>query len=227
MTTTAIVTGAGTGFGLALTRALAGRGATVIACARDAARLRTAVADLPGVRPVPGDVNDPAVRAALVAAAGERIDLLVHNAGELGPSPLPPLAAYPADALRAVLETTLLAPLQLTQLALPALRAARGTVVTLSSDAAVEAYPGWGGYGAAKAALDHLSAVLAEEHPELRVYAVDPGDMRTEMHQAAFPGEDISDRLLPEASVPGLRALIDGDLPSGRYRARELAEVPA
>ena len=140
MTTTAIVTGAGTGFGLALTRGLAERGVAVIACARDASRLRAAVADLPCVRPVPGDVNDPATRAALVAAAGDRVDLLVHNAGELGPSPLPPLSAYPADAFRGVLETTLLAPLQLTQLALPALRVARGTVVTLSSDAAVEAY---------------------------------------------------------------------------------------
>ena len=226
MTTTAIVTGAGTGFGLALTRALAGRGATVIAGARDAARLRTAVADLPGVRPVPGDVNDPAVRAALVAAAGDRVDLLVHNAGELGPSPLPPLADYPADALRAVLETTLLAPLQLTQLALPALRAAHGTVVTLSSDAAADAYPGWGGYGAAKAALDHYAAVLGVEEPDLAVYAFDPGDMRTAMHQRAFPGEDISDRPEPETVVPAFLRLVDERPASGRYRAADLA-VPA
>src|SRR6478672_2186565 len=213
MTTTAIVTGAGTGFGLALTRALAGRGATVIAGARDAARLRTAAADLPGVRPVPGDVNDPAVRAALVAAAGDRIDLLVHNAGELGPSPLPPLSAYPADALRAVLETTLLAPLQLTQLALPALRAAGGTVVTL-------------GYGAAKAALDQYAAVLGVEEPELAVYAFDPGDMRTAMHQRAFPGEDISDRPEPETVVPAFLRLVDERRASGRYRAADLV-VPA
>jgi len=201
MTTTAIVTGAGTGFGLALTRALAERGATVIAGARDAARLRAAVADLPGVHPVPGDVNDPAGRAALVAAAGGRVDLLVHNAGELGPSPLPPLAAYPADALRAVLETTLLAPLQLTQLALPALRAARGTVVTLSSDAAVE-------------------------EPGLDVYAFDPGDMRTAMHQRAFPGEDISDRPEPETVVPAFLRLVDERPAAGRYRAADLV-VPA
>ena len=158
---------------------------------------------------MPGDVNDPAARAALVAAAGGRVDLLVHNAGELGPSPLPPLAAYPADALRAVLETTLLAPLQLTQLALPALRAARGTVVTLSSDAAVEAYPGWGGYGAAKAALDHYAAVLGVEESDLAVYAFDPGDMRTAMHQRAFPGEDISDRPEPETVVPAFLRLVD------------------
>ena len=226
MTTTAIVTGAGTGFGLALTRALAGRGATVIACARDASRLRAAVAGLEGVRPMPADVNDPASRAELVAAAGDRIDLLVHNAGELGPSPLPPLSTYPADALRAVLETTLLAPLQLTQLALPALRAARGVVVTLSSDAAVEAYPGWGGYGAAKAALDHYAAVLGVEEPALAVYAFDPGDMRTAMHQRAFPGEDISDRPEPETAVPALLRLFDERPPSGRFRAVDLA-VPA
>ncbi len=226
MTTTAIVTGAGTGFGLALTRALADRGVEVVACARNGERLRAAVADLPGVRAVPGDVNDPASRTALLAAAGERIDLLVHNAGELGPSPLPTLAAYPASALRAVLETTLLAPLQLTQLALPALRAARGTVVTLSSDAAVEAYPGWGGYGVAKAALDQFAAVLGAEEPDLAVYAFDPGDMRTAMHQRAFPGEDISDRPEPETVVPRLLQLINERPPSGRYRAADLI-VPA
>lgn len=221
VTTTAIITGAGTGFGLALTRALSARGSTVIACARDAGRLRAAVAGLPGVRAVPGDVNDPADRAAIVAAA-DRIDLLVHNAGELGPSPLPRLAAYPPEALRDVLETTLLAPLALTQLALPALRAAAGTVVTLSSDAAVEAYEGWGGYGAAKAALDHLAAVLGVEEPDLAVYAFDPGDMRTDMHQRAFPGEDISDRPEPQTVVPAFLRLLDERPPSGRYRAADL-----
>jgi NAD(P)-dependent dehydrogenase (short-subunit alcohol dehydrogenase family) len=118
-----------------------------------------------------------------------------------------------------------LAPLALTQLLLPALRAARGTVVAISSDAAVEPYEGWGGYGASKAALDQLAAVLGTEEPAVRVYSVDPGDMRTEMHQAAYPGEDISDRPAPEAVVPGLLALVDGDLPSGRYRASDL--VPA
>jgi NAD(P)-dependent dehydrogenase (short-subunit alcohol dehydrogenase family) len=221
--TTAIVTGAGQGFGLALTAALAARGATVIACARDADRLRAATAALPGVRALPGDVTDPTFRAELVRAAGTRLDLLVHNAGELGPSPLPHLRHYPPDALRAVLETTVLAPLALTQLALPLLRAsATGTVVTLSSDAAVEAYPGWGGYGAAKAALDQLAAVLGVEEPELRVYAFDPGDMRTAMHQRAFPGEDISDRPLPESVVPALLALLDGRPPSGRVRAADV-----
>jgi NAD(P)-dependent dehydrogenase (short-subunit alcohol dehydrogenase family) len=220
-TATAIVTGAGTGFGLALTRALCARGTTVVACARDADRLRAAVADLPGVLAIAGDVNDPADRAAIVGAA-DRIDLLVHNAGELGPSPLPHLAAYPTDALRGVLETTVLAPLALTQLALPKLRAATGTVVTLSSDAAVEAYEGWGGYGAAKAALDQLAAVLGAEEPDLAVYAFDPGDMRTDMHQRAYPGEDISDRPEPETVVPAFLRLLDARPASGRYRAADL-----
>jgi NAD(P)-dependent dehydrogenase (short-subunit alcohol dehydrogenase family) len=219
----AIVTGAGQGFGLALTAALAARGTTVLACARDADRLRAATAGLPDVVALPGDVTDPGFRSELVAATGGRLDLLVHNAGELGPSPLPTLERYPLDALRAVLETTVLAPLALTQLALPLLRgSATGTVVTLSSDAAVEAYPGWGGYGAAKAALDQLAAVLAVEEPELRVHAFDPGDMRTAMHQRAFPGEDISDRPDPATVVPALLHLLDERLPSGRHRAADL-----
>jgi NAD(P)-dependent dehydrogenase (short-subunit alcohol dehydrogenase family) len=221
---TAIVTGAGQGFGLALTASLAARGTTVIACARDADRLLDATASLPGVVALAGDVTDPGFRADLVDAADGALDLLVHNAGELGPSPLPTLERYPLDALRGVLETTVLAPLALTQIALPLLRAsATGTVVTLSSDAAVEAYAGWGGYGAAKAALDHLAAVLAVEEPGLRVHAFDPGDMRTAMHQRAFPGEDISDRPEPETVVPSLLRLIDERLPSGRYRAADLA----
>jgi NAD(P)-dependent dehydrogenase (short-subunit alcohol dehydrogenase family) len=222
-----IVTGAGQGFGLALTAALADRGTTVIACARDADRLREATAGLPGVIALPGDITDAEFRAELVNAADGRLDLLVHNAGELGPSPLPHLAHYPLDALRAVLETTVLAPLALTQLALPLLRdSAVGTVVTLSSDAAVDAYAGWGGYGAAKAALDQLAAVLAVEEPDLRVQAFDPGDMRTAMHQRAFPGEDISDRPEPHTVVPALLRLLDERRPSGRYRAADLA-VPA
>ena len=220
---TAIVTGAGQGFGLALTAALADRGGTVIACARDADRLHAATAGLPGVRALPGDVTDPEFRAELTRATGGRLDLLVHNAGELGPSPLPTLQNYPLDALRAVLETTVLAPLALTQLSLPLLRrSGTGTVITLSSDAAVEAYPGWGGYGAAKAALDQLAAVLATEEPTLRVYAFDPGDMRTAMHQRAFPGEDISDRPLPGTVVPALLRLLEERPPSGRLRAADL-----
>jgi NAD(P)-dependent dehydrogenase (short-subunit alcohol dehydrogenase family) len=227
-TRVAVVTGAGRGFGLALTTALDGRGTTVIAVGRDGDRLRSATAGLRGVRAVPADVTDPDGRAAIVAAAQEAggLDLLVHNAGELGPSPLPRLADYPPDALRAVLETTVVAPLALTALALPLLRAATSpTIVTLSSDAAVEAYEGWGGYGAAKAALDQLAAVLAVEEPGIRVHAFDPGDMRTEMHQRAFPGEDISDRPEPATVVPAFLRLLDERPSSGRYRAADL--VPA
>lgn len=224
----ALVTGAGTGFGLALTTALARRGTRVTAVARDSGRLTGAVAGLPGVTAVPGDITDPAFRAALSDAVGERLDLLVHNAGALGPSPLPRLADYPLDALRDVLETIVVAPLGLTRLLLPALRRSpEAAVVTLSSDVAVEAYPGWGGYGSAKAALDRLAAQLAVEEPGIRVHAFDPGDMRTAMHQAAFPGEDISDRPEPETVVPALLRLLDERPPSGRHRATDLAGSPA
>jgi NAD(P)-dependent dehydrogenase (short-subunit alcohol dehydrogenase family) len=181
---------------------------------------------VPGVVALAGDVSDPDHRRALADAAGGSIDLLVNNASVLGPSPQPALDAYPLDALRRVYEVNVIAPLALVQLALPHL-APGGRVLNVTSDAAVEPYEGWGGYGSSKAALDQLSAVLAAEHPELRVYVVDPGDMRTQLQQEAFPGEDISDRPPPEESVPGLLALIEGDLPSGRYQARELAEVPA
>jgi NAD(P)-dependent dehydrogenase (short-subunit alcohol dehydrogenase family) len=217
-----IITGASRGLGLALTRALAARGWTLVVDARDAAALDAATRDLPGVVAVAGDVADPRHRAALVAAAGEAIDLVVNNASALGPSPQPVLAEYPLEELRRVLDVNLLAPLGLVQEALPHLRE-HAVVVDISSDAAAEAYPGWGGYGASKAALDHLTAILAAEQPGLRVYAVDPGDMRTQLHQEAFPGEDISDRPPPEESVPGLLELVGGALPSGRYRVHELA----
>ena len=219
----ALITGASQGFGRALLGALVARGWACAGDARDATALNAATAGLPNVRAVPGDVTDPGHRAAMVAAAGERLDLLVHNASELGPSPLPRLAAYPLDALRRVYEVDVLAPVAVTQLALPALqRAPAPTVVVLSSDAAVEAYPGWGGYGPAKAALDHVAAVLAAEHPNLRVYAFDPGDMRTTMHQAAFPHEDISDRADPATVAPALLRLLDERPDSGRYRAADL-----
>ncbi len=183
-----------------------------------------AMAGLANVTAIPGDVADPEHRRALVEAAGERIDLLVNNAGLLGPSPQPALADYPLDTLREVYEANVLAPLGLLQLALP--RMPEGAaVLDITSDAGLEAYEGWGGYGSSKAALEQLTAVLATEQPGLRIYWVDPGDMRTQMHQDAFPGEDISDRPPPEDSVPGLLALIEGSLPSGRYRAGELAEV--
>jgi NAD(P)-dependent dehydrogenase (short-subunit alcohol dehydrogenase family) len=227
-TRTALITGASRGLGHALATALSDQGWRLVVDGRDAARLAAAVDALP--RPdcataVPGDVADAPHRAALAGAVGPRLDLLVNNASELGPSPLPPLADLAADDLRHVLDVNVVAPLALLQAVLPALRAAGGTVVDISSDAAIEAYAGWGGYGASKAALDQLTAVVAVENPGLRVYAVDPGDMATDMHQAAFPGEDISDRPAPETVVPSLLALLDGDLPSGRYRASDL--VPA
>ncbi len=190
--------------------------------ARHSAALHRAVAGLDRVVALTGDITDPAHRAELVDAAADPIDLIVNNASWLGPSPQPPLAEYPLDALRGVYATNVLAPLALIQLALPRL-APGATIVNISSDAAVEPYPGWGGYGSSKAALEQLTAILAAEQPELRVYAVDPGDMRTEMHRQAFPGEDISDRPAPEDRVPGLLALIDGDWPSGRYTVDGLA----
>lgn len=173
------------------------------------------------LRALPGDVADDWHRGALIDAAGERIDLLVNNASTLGPSPQPSLAAYPISDFERVYQVNVIAPLALAQLALP-LMPDHGSILNLTSDAAVEPYEGWGGYGSAKAALEQLGAILAAEQPRLRVYTVDPGDMRTQMHQEAFPGEDISDRPLPEESVPGLLGLIESALPSGRYRAREV-----
>jgi NAD(P)-dependent dehydrogenase (short-subunit alcohol dehydrogenase family) len=225
---TAIVTGASRGLGLALARALAERGWRLVIDAREAGPLHAAAAELVRVTDVvalAGDVTDPEHRRSLLAAAGP-VDLLVNNASLLGPSPQPALADFPLETLEHVYRVNVLAPLALIQLALPRLPAG-GRIVNVSSDAAVEPYEGWGGYGSAKAALEQLTAVLGVELPHLRVYAVDPGDMNTRMHQEAFPGEDISDRPPPEASVPGLLALIEGELPSGRYQARELARAPA
>jgi NAD(P)-dependent dehydrogenase (short-subunit alcohol dehydrogenase family) len=219
----AIVTGASRGLGLALARALAERGWRLAIDAREAAPLQAAAAEL-GAVAVPGDVAFAAHREALVAAAGGPVDLLVNNASLLGPSPQPRLADYPLDVLARVYEVNVLAPLALFQL-VPFAEGAR--VINVTSDAAVEPYEGWGGYGSSKAALERLSSILAIEHPELRVYAVDPGDMNTRMHQEAFPGEDISDRPPPEDSVPALLRLVEGDLPSGRYRAAALAEARA
>jgi NAD(P)-dependent dehydrogenase (short-subunit alcohol dehydrogenase family) len=229
-TRTALVTGASRGLGRALTGALADRGWRLVVDGRDAARLSAAVGTLRRpelVTAVPGDVADPAHRVALATAVGPRLDLLVNNASELGPSPLPKLADLDPGDLQRILTVNAVAPLALVQAVLPALRAAHGSVVDISSDAAVEAYAGWGGYGASKAALDQLTAVLAVEEPELRVFAVDPGDMATDMHQAAFPGEDISDRPAPETVIPALLALLDGDLPNGRYRAADLTPAGA
>jgi NAD(P)-dependent dehydrogenase (short-subunit alcohol dehydrogenase family) len=222
---TALITGASRGLGLALARELARRSWRLVIDARgagDLAKAREELAAVTEVTAIPGDVADPEHRRALVAAAGPRIDLLVNNASVLGPSPQPPLADYPLDVLEDVYRVNVLAPLALVQAALPALHPG-ASVVNVTSDAAVEAYEGWGGYGSSKAALEHVTRTLAAEHPELRFLAVDPGDMNTRMHQEAFPGEDISDRAPPEASVPGLLAVVFGDAPSGRYQASTVA----
>jgi NAD(P)-dependent dehydrogenase (short-subunit alcohol dehydrogenase family) len=229
----AIVTGGSRGLGEALAGALAERGWSVVVDARSGAELEEAVERLHqrptftgSVVGIAGDVTDPAHRQALVdaAEAAGGVDLLVNNASTLGPTPLPGLAGYPLDALREAYEVNTIAPLALVQAALPSLRQSPDPrVLNVTSDAAVEAYEGWGGYGSSKAALEHVGAVLAVEEPGLRVWTVDPGDMRTRMHQDAFPGEDISDRPPPETVVPALLALVDGDRPSGRYRAAELA----
>jgi NAD(P)-dependent dehydrogenase (short-subunit alcohol dehydrogenase family) len=220
------------GLGEALAAALARAGWSLVIDARgpgDLARAGAAIeaALVPGARLVaqPGDINDPAHRADLLAAATSLggLDLLVNNASSLGPTPLPPLSGYPLAGLRATLETNLVAPLALLQAAAPLLaRSARPRVVNVTSDAAVEAYPGWGGYGASKAGLEQLTAVWAAEAPEWQIWSVDPGDLRTRMHQDAFPGEDISDR--PEAAtvVPAFLALIASERPSGRVRLVEV-----
>jgi NAD(P)-dependent dehydrogenase (short-subunit alcohol dehydrogenase family) len=223
----AIITGASRGLGLALARALAIRDWDLVIDARGSEELDRAARELSAlttVQAVAGDVSDERHRRDLIRAAGDTIDLLVNNASILGPSPQPTLAAYPLDVLQRVYDVNVLAPLALAQLALPRMPDG-ATIINVTSDAAVEPYFGWGGYGSSKAALEQLSAILAAETPQIRVHAVDPGDMRTRMHQEAFPGEDISDRPPPEESVPGLLALIEGAQPSGRYRARELARA--
>ncbi len=232
----AIVTGGSRGLGEALAGALAERGWSVVVDARSEAELGAAVERLRrratsagSVVGIAGDVAEAAHRRALVdaAEAAGGVDLLVNNASTLGETPLPGLAAYPLDALRQVYEVNTIAPLALVQLALaPLRRSPDPRVLNVTSDAAAEAYEGWGGYGSSKAALEHVGAVLAVEEPGVRVWTVDPGDMRTQMHQDAFVGEDISDRPLPETVVPALLALVDGDRPSGRYRAAELAPRP-
>jgi NAD(P)-dependent dehydrogenase (short-subunit alcohol dehydrogenase family) len=223
----AIVTGASRGFGKAVTAALLGRGWTVVGDARRAVELKSTARELNSTRLIalPGDVTDASHRGALLAAAIDAgpLRLLVNNASRLGPSPQPALADYPPGELWAVYQANLFAPLALIQAALPALTENAGVIINLTSDAAVEPYPGWGGYGSSKAALDQLSAVLAAEAPAVPVYAFDPGDMRTEMHQAAFPGEDISDRAEPESVVPALLRLLDTRPAPGRYRAADEA----
>jgi NAD(P)-dependent dehydrogenase (short-subunit alcohol dehydrogenase family) len=233
----AIVTGASRGLGEALASGLAGAGWSLVIDGRDPATLgaaadlvRTRAAAGAHVVAVPGDITDADHRHELVGAAFDLggVDLVVNNAGTLGASPLPSLADYPLGDLRVAFEVNVVAPLGLVQDALPLLLdAPHPRVLNVTSDAAVEAYEGWGGYGAGKAALEHLGAVLAAEFPALTVWSVDPGDLRTAMHQAAFPGEDISDRPEPATVVPAFLELIRGDRPSGRYRAADLVSAGA
>jgi NAD(P)-dependent dehydrogenase (short-subunit alcohol dehydrogenase family) len=235
----AVVTGGSMGLGRAVVAGLLGEGWSVVTDARDGEAL-TATANVLAERTgsgsgaaliaLAGDVGDAGHRGRLVCAADGLggLDLLVNNASSLGPSPLPPLVSYPLDALKAVFDTNLVAPLALIQAAAPLLRrAARPTVINITSDASVGAYPGWGGYGSSKAAIDLLSAVLAEEEPSWRVWAVDPGDLRTQMHQDAFPGEDISDRPEPESVVGAFLSLVSSDRPSGRVRLSDITASPA
>jgi NAD(P)-dependent dehydrogenase (short-subunit alcohol dehydrogenase family) len=226
---TALITGASRGLGLALARRLATEGWTLIIDARGAGALEAAraeLAELTRVVAIPGDVSDEQHRRTLAGAAHEAggLDALVNNASILGPSPQPELLDYPLDVLEEVYRTNTVAPLALVQAVAEDLKP-EARILNVTSDAGVEPYPGWGGYGSSKAALEHLSAILAAENPSLRVYWVDPGDMQTQMHQEAFPGEDIGDRPLPEESLPGLLYLLTGDLPSGRYEARTLVQT--
>jgi len=226
---TALITGASRGLGLALARRLARDGWTLIIDARgadDLEAVRAELAELTRVVALSGDVRSEEHRRALADAARDAggLDALVNNASILGPSPQPELLDYPLDVLEEVYRANAIAPLALIQATRSELKP-EARIINITSDAAVEPYEGWGGYGSSKAALEQLSAILAAENPHLRVYWTDPGDMRTRMQQEAFPGEDISDRPLPEESVPGLIELLTGDLPSGRYEARALIQV--
>ena len=223
----AVVTGASRGLGLAVARALVSDGWSVVVDGRDGDDLAAAISDLTGpgrAVAIPGDVTDPDHRQRLARAdAGiGPVRLIVNNASYLGPSPQPFLADYPLDTLRRVYEVNTVAPLALIQLLMPLMAEAGGVIINVTSDAGIEGYAGWGGYGSSKAALEQLSRVLAAEQPQMRIYWGDPGDMNTQMQREAFPGEDVSDRPPPEESVPGLLRLAKGELPSGRYQARSI-----
>lgn len=216
----ALITGASRGLGLALSRALAAAGWQVVVTARGEEDLRKAAAELgPAVTAVAGDVTDPAHRTRLAHTVQDLggLDLLVNNASGLGPTPLPRLADYPLDALAGLFTTNVVAPLGLIQQTLPALRARRGAVINITSDAAVEAYEGWGGYGATKAALDQISNVLAAEEPDVAVWWVDPGEMNTRMLADAVGPAEASGAPSPDTVVPTILRLLEERPPSGRF----------
>ncbi|HEV2685349.1 MAG TPA: SDR family NAD(P)-dependent oxidoreductase [Actinomycetota bacterium] len=220
----ALITGASRGLGAAIAEALNALGWTLIVDSRGVEALQEKSKSWENAIAVPGDVSDPAHRESLARAVRRlgRLDLLVNNASLLGPSPQPTLDRYPIGLLAGVYEVNVFAPLALTQLVLPELKESNGIVINVTSDAGVEPYEGWGGYGSSKAALDQLTAILGAENPSIAAYAFDPGDMRTQMHQEAFPGEDISDRPEPETIVPALIRLLEMRPQSGRYRAADL-----
>jgi NAD(P)-dependent dehydrogenase (short-subunit alcohol dehydrogenase family) len=223
---TALITGASRGLGLAVARALAQQGWQLIINARGEAAMQDALTEmglLTRVTAVSGDISDPLHRDALAAAAKTMggVDAVINNAGSLGVTPLPPLLDYPLDELTTLFHVNVTAQLGVLQALRHQLKP-HATIINVTSDAAVSAYEGWGGYGASKRALEQLTAVFAAENRSWRVYTVDPGDMRTQMHQEAFPGEDISDRPLPERSVPGFLALLNGNYANGRYQAQSM-----
>ena len=226
---TAIITGASRGLGLTLAKALAERGWNLIINARNAEALYQVQKELKQqteVIAISGDVRDE-VHLLQFPEHLQRfgqLDLLINNASTLGASPQPHLMDFPIEAIHQVFHTNVIAPLSLLQRVRPWLHEG-SKVINISSDAAVAAYPGWGGYGASKAALDHLSAILAQEQPDWKIYWVDPGDMRTQMHQEAFPNEDISDRPLPETTLPAFLHLIEKDYSSGRYVVPQLLKA--
>ena len=225
MTTTTIITGGSRGFGLALAGALVTAGWDVVIDGRDRSTLERAAAGLGShAHAVAGDIADAEHRQDLISAARQLGDLklLVNNASSLGPSPLPRLRDLVIDDLIELYRVNVAAPLAMVQLALPLLETGGGAAVNLTSDAAVEAYEGWGAYGSSKAALEQLSNVLSVEEPAVRIWWLDPGDMRTEMHQAAFLGEDITDRPLPETIAPVIFELLSSRPPSGRVCAVDL-----
>jgi NAD(P)-dependent dehydrogenase (short-subunit alcohol dehydrogenase family) len=227
----ALITGASRGLGLEIARAYARRGLHLVLTARGAAELNTIAAELActtGVVALPGDVADPTHLERLFTTAIEtfgRVDVLINNASELGPSPLVPLEELRAEQFEQILRVNVTAPLRLMQLVLPAMRERHnGLIVNVTSDAAVNAYPTWGGYGSSKAALEHLSRIVAAEleGTGVRVYVVDPGDMNTEMHQAAEPGVDLAHLPGPEQIAPAFVRLLDEPAAAGRFEAANL-----